>query len=218
MKFSSLEDLAERWTFAHTLAVVAWVVVLVLGVAVLFKNHQPATYPVVQDRKIYAAENATFKYPANWTLNNCDPNRPFIELPGTIRAEYKGSKSYQLTIYGADSFRCIKDRPERFDIYRETMTASDSPCALATSTRGELLSNGLYLQLQIQGDRVLAVQIRQNSCYAPADAVVLGFAFADPQAMEGDRTKWGLPSVRKEDFITSPQYRDIQALAESIKY
>jgi hypothetical protein len=198
-------------------AVVAWVVVVVLGVALLFKSHV-STYPTIDRFRLYAAENATFTYPENWKINDCVPDHPFIELPGTIRSDYKRKKGYQLTIYGADTFNCIKGRPDRLDIYSEDIAASDSPCVPATSTRGEHLSNGLYLQLQEQGDRILAVQIKQNSCFAPADVVVLGFAFVDPKAKEGDAAQFGVASIKKTDFLASPQYRDIKALAESIRY
>lgn len=168
-------------------------------------------------RKIYAAENATFRYPENWTINNCEPSKPFIELPGSIRSDYK-RRGYELKIYGSSAFNCIKDRPERLDIYPENMTASATPCAPATSTEGERLSNGLYLQLREEAGDVLAIQIRQNKCYAPNDTLVLGFAFADPEPRDGDSFTHGLPRVDKDTLLKSPQYRDIKELAESIKY
>ncbi|HTH72724.1 MAG TPA: hypothetical protein VL737_05180 [Candidatus Pristimantibacillus sp.] len=217
MRWPSLEDLAERWTPAHTIAVSAWVIVLILGVTLLFRG-DGTNYPVTGQQKTYAAENATFKYPANWTINQCAPNQPLIQLPGTIAASYKGKKRYPLTIYGADAFNCIKGRPDRLDIYPENMTAGSNPCSIATSTKGEKLKNGLYLELQEEGDYVVAIHIKQNSCYAPSDTVVLGFAFTDPNAEEGDLAKYGLPSVKKQDLLASDQYKDIRTLAESISY
>ena len=217
MKLFSLEELAERWTLGHTVALAAWVVVVILGLALLFKG-DPKTYPVVQERKVYAAENATFTYPANWRLNTCESGRSFIELPGTIRSDYKRRKNYQLSMYGADAFNCLQGRPERFDLYSENIPASATPCSIATSTRGERLKNGLYLQLQEQGARVLAVHIVQNRCFAPANTVVLGFAFSDPHPEGNDAEEFGMPTVIKEDFVASPQYKDIRELAESIKY
>ena len=218
MRIFTLDELAERWTLAHTVAVAAWIIVLVLGVALLFKNSDKGNYPVAEGLKVYAAENATFRYPSNWIINPCEPGRPFIELPGDIKAEYKGQSKYPLVVYGTGMYNCVPDRPERFDIYPEQVVASDAPCSQATSTRGEKLSNGLYLQLQEQGKKVFAVQIKQNSCFAPSTTVVLGFAFGDPKAAEEGEGEAGPPAVDKEEFSASPQYRDIRALAESIKY
>lgn len=218
MKFSSLEELAEKWTVAHTVAVAAWAVVLVLGLVVLLHGGETNTYPVTNDLRVYAAENATFRYPANWTINDCVPDKPFIELPGTIKSNYKDRKSYPLSIYGTGAYSCIKGRPERLDIALEDIVASDTPCATATSTRGEKLSNGLYLQLQEQAGQVVAVHVKQNSCFAPTDTVVLGFAFTDPKAEPGDMHAFGPPRVNKEDFLQSRQYQDIRSVAENIRY
>ena len=217
MRFLSLEELAERWTAAHTIAVAAWIVVLVLGIAVFFKD-RTGTYPAADVYKVYAAENATFTYPANWQINNCVTGHPFIELPGNIKATYKNKKGYKLAMYGTGAYSCVKDRPERLDIYHEDIVASDHPCAPGTSTEGERLSNGLYLQLQEEGGEVVAVDIKQNSCFAPADTVVLGFAFTDPNAADGDTEQYGPPSVPKKDLLKSRQYQDIRALAQSIRY
>jgi hypothetical protein len=213
----NLEELAERWTLAHTVAVAAWVVVLVLAVAVLLQR-DGSTYPTTDARKTYAAENATFVYPANWTTNNCEPGKPFIELPGYIEANYKGDKSYALSMYGTGAFNCIKDRPERFDIYPEEVVASETPCAPGTSTEGERLENGLYLQLQEDEGSVVAIHIRQNQCFAPAETLVLGFAFTDPDEQPNDISDFGPPRVEKEALLRSPQYQDIRELAESIRY
>ena len=217
MHLPSLEELAERWTIAHTIAVAAWAVVLVLGVVLLVRSNV-STYPTTSDLKIYAAENATFKYPANWTINNCAPDKPFIELPGTIKSDYKDRRNYQLSVYGTGAYNCIKDRPERLDISPEEIVASDTPCAPATSTEGEKLVNGLYLQLQEDAGQVVAVHIKQNRCFASTDTVVLGFGFMDPQAEPGDTSTYGPPRVSKEDFLLSRQYQDIRTLAESIRY
>lgn len=217
MRFPSLEELAEKWTLAHTIAVAAWAVVLVLGLTLLFRQ-TGNPYPVTDSRKVYAGENATFTYPANWTLNQCVPDKPFIELPGSFKADYKGQKAYALTIYGTGAYSCIKDRPERFDIYSEDIVASETPCATASSTKGEKLANGLYLQLQEQDGQLVAVHIKQNSCFAPADTAVLGFGLTDPDAKPGDEAEFGPPRISKDDFLASPQYQDIKALAESIRY
>src|SRR5688572_27939221 len=111
MKFPSLEELAENWRLAHTVAVAAWAVVIVLGIMLLVQNNA-STYPATDRLKVYAAENATFKYPANWTINDCSTNKPFIELPGTIKSNYKNKRSYPLTVYGTGAYNCINDRPE----------------------------------------------------------------------------------------------------------
>jgi hypothetical protein len=216
MRVANLETLAERWTIAHTIAVAAWVAVVVLGLMLFVKTHV-STYPAVKTLKVYAAENATFEYPSNWTVNNCVPGKSFMELPGTIKTDFK-RKGYQLKMYGTTAFNCIKDRPERLDLYPEELAASNNPCAPATSTDGERLSNGLYLQLQQEGGSVLAVNIKQNSCYAPADTLVLGFGFTDPKPESGDSVSYGIPRVKKETFLASRQYLDIKAVAESIKY
>lgn len=217
MKFPSLEELAENWSLGHTAAVAAWAVVVVLGVMLIVRNNT-STYPATDQLKVYAAENATFKYPANWTVNDCSSNKPFIELPGTIKSDYKDSKAYPLTIYGTGAYNCVRDRPERLDLSPEEIVASDNPCATATSTEGEKLENGLYLQLKEQEGELVAVYIKQNSCFAPADTVVLGFAFSDPKAEEGDVTMFGTPHVKTEDFVKSRQYQDIRTLAGSIRY
>lgn len=217
MRFPSLEELAENWTFAHTIAVAAWAVVIVLGL-VLFARNNASTYPVTDDLRVYAAENATFKHPANWIINDCAPDKPFIELPGTIKSDYKDRKGYPLAMYGTGAYNCIKDRPERLDISPENIVASETPCAPASSTEGEKLGNGLYLQLQEQAEEVIAVHIKQNSCFASPDTVVLGFAFADLKAEPGDTAAYGPPRVKLEAFLQSPQYQDIRALAESIRY
>lgn len=218
MKTPSLEEIASRWTLAHTIAVAAWVLVLILGL-VLFARHTSDPYPATDKLKIYAGENATFTYPANWTLNNCVPGHEFIELPGTIKADYKGRQAYGLTVYGTGAYSCTKDRPERFDIYSETLTASDTPCAPATSaTRGKPLKNGLYLQLEEGEGQVSALYIRQNDCFAPYNTAVLTFAFADPHAQPGDQREHGPPRIKKDAFLASRQYQDIRTLAESIRY
>ena len=217
MKFPSLEELAERWTLAHTIAVAAWVIVVVLGIALLARQGE-TTYPQVAKRKTYAAENATFAYPANWTISNCEPDKPFIELPGYIAGDYKGGEAYHLTMYGTTAFNCVKDRPERLDLYPEQLVASETPCAPATSTPGERLDNGLYLYLQEDRGEVVAIHVRQNLCFAPADTVVLGFGFIDPIAEPTDAAEFGLPRVKKEDLLRSPQYQDIRELAASIRY
>lgn len=213
----SIEDLAQKWSIAHTIAVSAWVVVLVLAV-VLMSRHTVDSYPTTEGRKIYAGENATFTYPENWTINSCHATKPFIELPGTIKVDYKGKKAYPLNIHGVTAFNCTKDRPEHFDIYSETIVASETPCSMATSTRGERLANGLYLQLQESEENVLAVTVRQNECFAPGGVAIIGFAFADPAAEQGDAAEFGMPQIKKDAFLASPQYRDIKALAESIRY
>jgi len=212
----SIETLAERWSTAHTVAVMAWAAVIVLGLVFLLRGNA-SSYPVTDQLKVYAAENATFKYPANWTINNCESGKPFIELPGAIKTDYK-RKGYELKMYGTTAYNCIKDRPERLDLYPEEMSASDNPCAPATSTEGERLSNGLYLQLHEEQGDVLAVHIKQNSCYAPVDTLVLGFGFVDPDPQPGGTLEFGTPRVDKETFLKSRQYQDIRALAESIKY
>ncbi|HEY5806282.1 MAG TPA: hypothetical protein VIS56_02760 [Candidatus Saccharimonadales bacterium] len=216
MRFSSLEELAARWTLAHTVAVAAWVVAVALGSILLFRNTD--TYPSTDAHRVYAGENATFTYPANWELGSCVPGKPFIELPGYIEADYKDQKGYRLLVYGTGAYNCIKDRPERFDIYPENMPAGDAPCAPASSTKGERLGNGLYLQTHEADGEVVATYIKQNSCYAPVDTVVLGFAFTDPNAQPGEIEEFGSPRVNKDKFLASPQYQDIKALAESIRY
>ncbi len=216
MRFINIESLAERWTVAHTIAVAAWALAVLLGLMLLVRGNA-STYPDVSNRKVYAAENATFSYPENWTINNCDSGKPFIELPGTIRSDYK-KRGYELTMYGTGAYNCIKDRPERLDIYTEEIKAGGTPCSPSSSTPGERLENGLYLQLQEEGDDILAVHIRQNSCYAPSDTLVLGFGFVDPESKPGDLAEHGVPRVSKEDFLASRQYKDIVDLAQSIKY
>src|SRR6266545_6090240 len=216
MKTSTLEHVANKWTFAHTVALAAWVVVLVLGLQ-LYWQHIRDAYPATDKLKIYAAENATFMYPVNWQINQCGSGKPFIELPGTIKAKYKGRQAYQFTMYGTGSYACVKGAPERLDIYSETIAASDHPCVTATSPRGERLQNGLYIQLDESGDEVFGVSIRQNSCFVPGDMFVLRFAFTDPEAEPGDAEKYGSTRINKQDFLASRQYQDIQALAESIR-
>src|SRR5688572_16838528 len=142
MRLPNLEELAEKWTLAHTVAVAAWVLVIVLGIVLFVRSNAP-TYPVTDRLKVYAAENATFKYPENWKVNDCAPDKSFMELPGFIKSDYKGKKSYRLEIYGAVAFECVRGRPERLDLYPEKLEASDEPCAPGTSTPGERLSNGL---------------------------------------------------------------------------
>jgi hypothetical protein len=212
----NLETLAEKWSIAHTIAVAAWAAVVVVGLVVFIRGHA-STYPAVNRFKVYAAENATFQYPENWTVNNCESGKSFLELPGTIKSDYK-DKGYQLKIYGTGAYNCIKDRPERLDLSPEDMTASTNPCTPASSTEGERLENGLYIQLEQEGTHVLAVHIKQNSCYVAADALVLAFAFTDPDPQPGDAVTFGLPGLDKEAFLKSRQYQDIKALAESIKY
>lgn len=217
MNIPSLEELAENWRLAHTVAVAAWAVVIVLGIMLLVQN-SASTYPATDRLKVYAAENATFRYPANWTINGCSTNKPFIELPGNIKSNYKNKRAYPLTIYGTGAYNCIKDRPERLDISPEEIVASDNPCAPASSTEGEKLSNGLYLQLIEEGGELAAIHIKQNSCFVPTDTVVLGFAFSDPEAEEGDLMKFGPPHMKADDFKKSQQYQDIRTVAESISY
>src|SRR5690606_15906589 len=118
----SIETLAERWSFAHTIAVAAWAAVIVLGLVFLVRSNV-SPYPATDRLKVYAAENATFKYPENWTINNCESGKPFIELPGAIKTDYK-RKGYELKMYGTTAYNCIKDRPERLDLYPEEMAAS----------------------------------------------------------------------------------------------
>jgi hypothetical protein len=216
MRALTIDEIAERWSLAHTIAVGAWVVVVVLGVVLLVRSHK-STYPSTEARKTYAAENATFTYPANWTINNCVKDKQFMELPGTIKSDYKGGDA-MLKMYGAVAYKCVKGRPERFDLYPEKMVASTDPCAPGTSTKGERLKNGLYLQVEQREEQAYAVHVKQNACYAPADTVVIGFAFIDPEASEEDWGKFGPPRMSQKEFLKSPQYRDIHALAESIRY
>lgn len=217
MKMLDIATLAERWTIAHTLAVAAWVAVAVLGLMVFVRSNV-SVYPATNHLKTYAAENATFRYPENWIIRNCESDKPFIELPGAIKSDYKDERNYQLDVYGTTAYNCIKDRPERLDLYSEEIAASSNPCAPASSTEGEQLSNGLYLQLQEESGDVLAIHVRQNSCYAPADTLVLGFAFTDPNPEPGDTAKYGVPRISKEKLLESRQYQDIKAVAQSIKY
>jgi len=218
MKWLSLEELAENWTIAHTISVVTWAVVVVLGIALLVHNNKPDTYPATNQLRVYAAENATFKMPANWTIGNCAADEPFIKLPGTIASTYKGKKDYPLEVTGTGAYSCVKDRPARLDLYSEELVASDNPCAPGISTEGEKLHNGLYMQLQEEDGAVLAIQIKQNSCFAPADAFVLSFSFVDPRSEQGDTAEFGPPSITKADLLKSRQYQDIHTLAESIRY
>jgi hypothetical protein len=217
MRFLSLEELAERWSIAHTIAVAAWAVAAVLGITLMIRNSRP-TYPDTDRLKTYAAENATFSYPENWTINKCSPDKSFIELPGTIKSSYKGHPGYRLKIYGDVVYKCIKDRPVHMDIYSEKIKASKKPCAIGTSTQGERLDNGLYLQLKVMDEQVYAIHIKQNSCFAPNNTVVIGFAFSDPEATADDEEEFGAPWVDKEDFLKTQQYQDIRSLAESIRY
>lgn len=217
MKMPSLEDVASRWTFGHTAAVVAWVVVVVLAL-VLFSRHASDSYPATDRRKVYAGENVTFMYPENWIIGDCTAHRDFLELPGTIKANYKGRQAYAFVIRGGGSYTCIKDRPERFDIFPETIMASENPCIVAESTKGERLDNGLYLQLAEQDGEVFGLSIRQNSCFAPQDAYLLNFSFVDPEAEDNDISRYGPPRVKKDALLSSRQYQDIRTLAESFRY
>ena len=217
MRFPSLEDVATKWTLAHTVALVAWVVALLLGLQLLWR-HVSGSYHGSSQLKVYAGENATFMYPANWQLHACEPGKPFIELPGTIKSTYKGRQAYGFTVIGTDSFECIKNRPEHFDIFPEVLAASYDPCAPGTSTSGTRLQNCLYMQIDEEGGKVKALRIMQNQCYAPNDAAILSFSFTDPEAKNGDTEKYGQPGVTKDVFLTSNQYKDIKTLAESIKY
>ena len=217
MKMPSLEEIAERWSLAHTIATAAWVVVLVLGLVLLARGSRDP-YPTTDKLKVYAAENATFRYPANWTINSCLSGRHFIELPGTIKTDFKGRKAYPFDMYGTSSYICIKGRPERLDIYPEVIVASDAPCAPVTSTQGEKLENGLYLQLEESEGEVLAINIKQNSCYAPYYTFVLSFGFTDPTVKPEDQGEVDSPRVKKETLLASKQYQDIRTLAESIRY
>lgn len=217
MKFLTFEQLADRWTLAHTVALAAWVVALVLG-AQLFFRHVLSAYPATTKMKIYAGENATFMYPENWIINGCGTAKAFIELPGTIKSEFKGRQAYAFILQGSGQYECITDRPERFDIYSEEIVASDHPCAIATSTPGERLQNGLYLQLDEQDDAVLRLHIRQNACFAPPSTSILSFTFVDTDQGSNDIAKHGQPRVKKDDLLASRQYRDIKTLAESIRY
>jgi hypothetical protein len=214
MKLFSLEKIAERWTVAHTIATFAWIIVLILGMQ-LFWRQVSGSYPATSKLKIYAGENATFMYPENWALNNCVADKPFIELPGSIKTDFKGRKAYKLGMEGKVSYRCMENRPERFDVYEEKLVASENPCSPLTSTEGELLKNGLYLQLFERDGKVEGVNIRQNMCYAPADVYVLQFYFVDPN-QEGVETE--KPAVDKAQFLVSQQYKDIKALGESVRY
>jgi hypothetical protein len=214
MKKPSLETIAEKWTVAHTIAVFAWIVVLILG-AQLYWRHVSGSYPATSKLKIYAGENATFMHPENWAISNCVADKPFIALPGTIKADYKGKQAYSFVIEGKVSYRCMEGRPERFDIYSETLTASSNPCSPALSTKGEKLKNSLYLQLQEHEGKVQRVSIKQNACFAPADTAVMEFYFVDPE-QEGVQIE--TPGVEKAAFLASRQYQDIKALAESIHY
>jgi hypothetical protein len=217
MKLPSLEDIAMKWSLAHTVALAAWVIVAALGVA-LFVRHTADPYPATDKHKMYAAENATFTYPQNWTINACVPGHSFIELPGTIKGDYKGRQAYGFTIIGSGAYACSKDRPERLDLYAETFTASDNPCAPATSTKGERLDNGLYLHLAEHNGEVYGISIHQNSCFAPEGVSVLTFSLMDPQAKVGDTEEYGPPRIKQEAFLVSRQYQDIKALVESIRY
>jgi hypothetical protein len=214
MRLFSLESIAERWTVAHTIAAFAWVVVLVLGLQ-LFLRHVGGSYPATSKLKIYAGENATFMYPANWSISDCVADKPFIALPGTIKAHFKGKHAYPFTIEGEVSYRCMEGRPARLDIYSETLVASDHPCSTAMSTKGERLSNGLYLQLEERSGTVEAVNIQQNACFAPDGVHVLQFHFVDPE-QKGLQTE--TPAVGKAQLLASQQYKDIKALAASIRY
>jgi len=213
----SLEELALRWRLAHTIALAAWVLVLILGIMLLAKG-SGNSYPKTDLLKVYAGENLTLTYPANWTINNCVADRQFIELPGTIGTDYKGRKADPLKVYGSVAYTCLKGRPERFDVFPETITASANPCSMETSTKGERLSNGLYLQLQEEGDYIVAIYIRQNACFAPMETYVLSFGFSDPDASIETAADYGLPRVKKDTLLLSPQFLDIKALAESIRY
>jgi hypothetical protein len=217
MKLVLLESLVARWTLSHTVAAAAWAVVIVLGLALALRGVEDP-YPVTNNWKVYAGENATLRYPDNWQVRTCNPGHEFIELPGTIKTSYKGQKSYGLKIEGGGSYGCSNNKPERFDIYPETFVASDTPCIPATSTQGQRLENGLYLQLGEQDGEVFDIYIRQNRCFAPAEASVLHFVFVDPDARSGDATKYGMPRVKKDAFLQSSQYRDILALAASFRY
>ncbi len=216
MRFPSLEDVAERWTVAHTVMVAAWVLVLVLGVALLARGTRDP-YPVTDQMKVYAGENATFTYPSNWTINGCGEGDAFMELPGTFKADYKGKKAYGLQLRGNTMYSCVKDRPERFDIYNETIVASDTPCAPALAAKGEHLSNGLYIQIDKWQGGIYGVSIHQNGCFAPSGTAVLAFIFADPN----DKATSGgyvTPELSDAAFKASRQYKDIRALAESFRY
>ena len=217
MKTLSLEDIVDKWSLAHTLAALAWFVVLILGITLLARNSRNP-YPATNQLKIYAAENATFAYPANWTVNNCVPGHAFIELPGTMKTDFKGKKAYGLGLEGTGDYACIKNSPERLDLYSETISASDNPCAPASSTPGEKLDNGLYLQLGEQDGKVYGVSIHQNACFAPSGAAVLTFSFVDPQPKEGREGAIDTPYVSRKAFLASRQYKDIRALAQSIRY
>jgi hypothetical protein len=217
MKMPSLEDIASRWTVGHTVAAFAWVVALALGIANVLQSPR-ANYPTAKSHKIYAGENATFTYPDNWVISSCVPGEPLISLPGTIMGTYRGKDAYPLSMYGISAFSCVKGRPVRLDIHDETIVASENPCSIRNSTSGERLKNGLYLQLQQDGENILAVNIRQNKCFTQTDTSVLGFSFATPTANKDDGDDPATPRVKKDVFLASQQYRDIRAVAESIRY
>jgi len=80
------------------------------------------------------------------------------------------------------------------------------------------LANGLYLQLHEEDGDVVAVNVRQNKCFTQNDTSVIGFSFADPTPDEGNTDRYVTPRIKKELFLASKQYKDIRALAESIRY
>lgn len=201
MKFISLETLAKKWTFAHTVAVAAWVLVGVLGL-LLAVRHLDSSYPATAAARIYPAENATFTHPINWTLQPCVAGEPFLRLPGYLKTSYKGRQAYPLRIEADAAIECREGKPPRFALVGE-------PATQQCEEQGERLANGLLLRLNEQEDAVTDVQVRQACAPWP----LLTFFFVDPKGEAGDQ-----PEAKKASILGSRQYEDIRVLAESIRF
>jgi len=194
----------------------AGVIFSVFVIAILLMaSSSNAHYP--QDTKwLEYKGRIAFTYPANWALNNCIDNKPFLELPGKLNGDFR-THDQRLKIYGSGSDLCRSDVSVKLNIGHPQ--DASQPCK---KPAGELLQNGLYLNLVDDTDYpgYIWLVVVSPGCDEVNVPDVLSFSFEDPQVSSSGKNilmYGGEPRVNKEQFQASPQYRDMKRMAESIR-
>lgn len=180
--------------------------ILIFGLAIYFYLNPRYDYPKTNTWVTFRT-NVVFHHPENWKVGSCGVLRPFIELPGTLKGNYKGSENYDLVIraYAAcEGERAILN-------YTEIDSNSQTVCE-----KGERLSNGLVVGLNhYSKHKIRGVLVYDSSCQDE----VISFVAHDAKhtIASSDYDANGIPTVDQDTFIASPQYQDIKRFAESIR-
>lgn len=187
------------------------IVVIAIVLGLIGYNFYKDTYWPARKWVTYQAQDGSFKYPSSWNTNFCKIGKIFT-LPGFVKTEYMEQSKHKLVTEGYTKNSCENDKVVLTGKkWKECSTARHGEDHVAK------FSNGAFIGLSTDKGKVYRIFVHSEEC----TQYVLYFTFASYEYPDGppdeDRYKYDSPSVDKESFLKSAQYKDIVKFAESIK-